>query len=163
MAVMKHVGIAFAAVVLGLFLIAPLGMIFDRMNWPVFHSWGLAHGSFLIAWPLLTLFSFGTIEGAISFRQNDLATLRLTVRLLLVWMTSILIACLLLAIGYRVGKAGDCRPGQIDGQCGLSTLDGLLKGAGGGIVILVCATVYTGICIYRRAKSPTGLNRISGE
>jgi hypothetical protein len=91
------------------------------------------------------------------------ATLRLIVRLLLVWMVSILIAFLLLAIGYRAGKAGDCRPGQNDGQCGLSTIDGTLKGAGGGIVILVCATVYTVVCIYRRAKSPTGSNRISGE
>jgi hypothetical protein len=33
-------------------------MLFDAMNWPLFHTWGLAHGSFLFAWPLLTLTSF---------------------------------------------------------------------------------------------------------
>lgn len=31
----------------------PLAALFDRMNWPVFHSWGLAHGSFLIAVPVI--------------------------------------------------------------------------------------------------------------
>lgn len=31
----------------------PLGALFNFMNWPVFHEWGLGHGSFLIAWPLL--------------------------------------------------------------------------------------------------------------
>jgi hypothetical protein len=28
--------------------------------------------------------------------------------------------------GYALGKAVDCKPGQIDGQCGLSTFIGLL-------------------------------------
>jgi hypothetical protein len=47
-----------AAVPLGFLLMAPLGMLFDRMNWPLFHTWGLAHGSFIIAWPLLTVVVF---------------------------------------------------------------------------------------------------------
>lgn len=67
---MKHVGIAFAAIILGFFLMAPLGMLFDKMNWPLFHTWGLAHGSFLFAWPLLTLLSFGAIEILILLRQK---------------------------------------------------------------------------------------------
>jgi len=41
------------ASVCGFFLMWPLGLLFDKMNWAVFHSWGLAHGSFFIAWPLL--------------------------------------------------------------------------------------------------------------
>ena len=28
------------------------GWLFDKMSWPVFHSWGLAHGSAFILWPL---------------------------------------------------------------------------------------------------------------
>jgi hypothetical protein len=34
---------------------------------------------------------------------------------------SMLISFVLPVIGYQIGKAGDCKPGQIDGQCGLST------------------------------------------
>jgi hypothetical protein len=40
------------AVVAGFFLMWPLGLLFERQHWGVFHPWGLAHGSFLIAWPL---------------------------------------------------------------------------------------------------------------
>jgi hypothetical protein len=41
--------------VIGFLLMFPLGMFFDDMDWPLFHSWALAHGSFILAWPLLTL------------------------------------------------------------------------------------------------------------
>jgi hypothetical protein len=44
--------------VLGFFLMIPLAMLFDFMNWPLFHSWGIAHGSFIFAWPALTAISF---------------------------------------------------------------------------------------------------------
>jgi len=50
------------SVVLGLFLMVPLGMLFDAMNWPLFHTWGLAHGSFIIAWPILACISFGFLQ-----------------------------------------------------------------------------------------------------
>ena len=53
------------SIVLGFFLMIPLAMLFDAMNWPLFHSWGLAHGSFLIAWPALAAVSFGLIRIAI--------------------------------------------------------------------------------------------------
>jgi hypothetical protein len=43
---------------MGFLLMFPLGMVFDDMNWPRFHSWALAHGSFHLAWPLLTLMCF---------------------------------------------------------------------------------------------------------
>lgn len=61
---MKVAGIA---IVLGFFLMIPLGWLFNTMEWPLFHSWGLAHGSFIFAWPLLTLLSFGVIKGAMSY------------------------------------------------------------------------------------------------
>lgn len=63
---MKQIVIAgLASIVLGFFLMAPLGALFDAMNWSLFHSWGLAHGSFLIAWPALASVSFGIIQIAI--------------------------------------------------------------------------------------------------
>jgi hypothetical protein len=45
-------------VAIGFILMFPLGMLFNDMNWPLFHSWALAHGSFILAWPLLTLLVF---------------------------------------------------------------------------------------------------------
>lgn len=50
------------SIVLGFFLMIPLAMLFDAMNWPLFHSWGLVHGSFFIAWPALAAASFGLIK-----------------------------------------------------------------------------------------------------
>jgi hypothetical protein len=35
--------------------------------------------------------------------------------ILMFWVTSILISCLLPVLGYQIGKAGDCKTGQIDG------------------------------------------------
>ena len=39
--------------VIGFLLLWPLGAVFAKLGWPLFHPWGLAHGSFLMAWPLL--------------------------------------------------------------------------------------------------------------
>jgi hypothetical protein len=47
----------------------PLAMLFDAMNWPLFHTWALAHGAFLFAWPLLALLSYG-VFWAVSFVRN---------------------------------------------------------------------------------------------
>lgn len=41
--------------VLGCLSLAPLGMLFDHEGWAVFHSWGLGHGSFIVALPILTV------------------------------------------------------------------------------------------------------------
>ena len=59
-------GDAVECILLGFFLMIPFGMLFDAMRWPLFHSWGLAHGSFILAWPLLTLASFGVIRALTS-------------------------------------------------------------------------------------------------
>ena len=59
--------------VLGFALMWPLGWIFDVMHWPIFHSWGLVHGSFIVAWPALTGISFlciYTIEKIRQMKQN---------------------------------------------------------------------------------------------
>ena len=63
--------IGLASVVLGFFLMFPLGKLFDTMNWPIFHSWGLVHGSFLLAWPGLTILSFKVLRGAVVRREQE--------------------------------------------------------------------------------------------
>jgi hypothetical protein len=42
------------SLVIGFLLLWPLGWLFGQMGWPTFHTWGLFHGAFIIAWPLLT-------------------------------------------------------------------------------------------------------------
>ena len=59
-----------ASIVFGFFLMIPLAMLFDAMNWPLFHSWGLAHGSFIIAWPLLTLLSFAIVQAVVLLKTR---------------------------------------------------------------------------------------------
>jgi hypothetical protein len=57
-----------------------------------------------------------------------------------IWGVSVLLSISSLLIGYQYGKANDCRPDQIDGQCGLSTAMGVISGVIGVAIILVCAT-----------------------
>jgi hypothetical protein len=70
--------------------------------------------------------------------------------LLVIWSISLLISISLPFGGYFIGRAGDCRPGQIDGQCGLSTFVWLSYGLISGSVILIGMTVYFLIAVYRR-------------
>lgn len=49
------------AVFIGFVLMIPLGLLYDVMNWPTFHSWGLGRGSFFAAWPALFLAAFGLL------------------------------------------------------------------------------------------------------
>ena len=63
--------IGLGSIALGFILMVPLGMLFDAMNWPLFHTWGLAHGSFVIAWPVLAVISFGVIRIAIIARRAN--------------------------------------------------------------------------------------------
>jgi hypothetical protein len=36
-----------------------------------------------------------------------------------IWTVAVSVAALVLFAGYQFGRAGDCRPGEIDGQCGI--------------------------------------------
>jgi hypothetical protein len=72
--------------------------------------------------------------------------------LFIIWSVSFLISVLLPVGAYFVGKAGDCRPGEIDGQCGLATFVWILYGLASGLVILVSVTVYVLIEGYRRRR-----------
>jgi hypothetical protein len=59
MKMMKRLlGLFSISIVLGFFLMAPLAVISQRMQWGLFTGWGLAHGGFIFAWPVLTLVSF---------------------------------------------------------------------------------------------------------
>ena len=49
------------AVALGFMLMVPLGLLYDVMEWPTFHSRGLGRGSFFAAWPALFLAALGLL------------------------------------------------------------------------------------------------------
>ena len=54
----RVIGTACLSVAIGFLLMFPLGALFNAMNGPLFHGWALAHGSFVIAWPVLTVVGF---------------------------------------------------------------------------------------------------------
>jgi hypothetical protein len=70
-----------------------------------------------------------------------------------IWTVAVSVAALVLFAGYQFGRAGDCRPGEIDGQCGMSTFLGVLYGLLGGILALACAAFYSIHRFRRDSKS----------
>ncbi|HEX9760029.1 MAG TPA: hypothetical protein VGA40_03875 [Candidatus Acidoferrales bacterium] len=50
------------SIVAGFFLMAPLASLAEMNHWPYFQTWGLAHGSFIVAWPALSLLSYGVVH-----------------------------------------------------------------------------------------------------
>jgi uncharacterized membrane protein len=61
----------------------------------------------------------------------------------------IAIAVVTFAFFLYSGKAGDCKPHQIDGQCGLSTFLGFIYGTLSAAVILICGGIYLTIAKVR--------------
>lgn len=58
-----------------------------------------------------------------------------------VWLwTSIASLAMAIAL-WRSGASADCKPGQIDGQCGLSTFIGILY----GFLLVIAVNVVMGI------------------
>ena len=55
------------AIVGGFGLMWPLGWLFGEMNWPFFHGWALAHGTFMLAWPLLSLLLYVGLRLPVGF------------------------------------------------------------------------------------------------
>jgi len=55
---MRTLARSVAALIMGLLLLVPLGAFYGAAHLPVYHSWGLAHGSFTTALPALVLASF---------------------------------------------------------------------------------------------------------
>jgi hypothetical protein len=60
------------SLLLGFVLMWPVGWLFATMSWPMFHAWGLAHGSWIVAWPVLSVLSFLALYaiGAMASRRS---------------------------------------------------------------------------------------------
>jgi hypothetical protein len=69
--------------------------------------------------------------------------------LFLAWLITLALSVAVAIWGYVLGRFVDCKPGQSDGQCGLSTFLGFYSGVLAGVAILLCVTVYL-IVVYRR-------------
>jgi len=58
---LKSVLLVFGSILLALLLtiagIWATASLFDAMNWPLFHTWGLAHGSILFIFPVYFILS----------------------------------------------------------------------------------------------------------
>ena len=79
---------------------------------------------------------------------------------MLVWKTPLWKSvCFLIGISFLsfvlfsyIGKAGDCKPHEIDGQCGMSTFFGFVFGIFSASVILICGGVYLAIKRVREKR-----------
>ena len=58
--------------------------------------------------------------------------------------------------GLARGIAGDCSPGQQDGQCGLSTFVGLLNGLALGGIALIIGSIAVIVQWWHASKRTTG-------
>lgn len=77
------------------------------------------------------------------------------VNLFIVWLIAAAVAVVIADRFYAAGKASDCRPGQIDGQCGLSTFLGAIYGGAAGLAILGTTIVCVAVIAYRRRHPST--------
>jgi hypothetical protein len=71
--------------------------------------------------------------------------------LLFVWIGSIAVSVFAVMGSDYIGRSADCQPGQIDGQCGLSTFYWSVYGIMAGAVIFL---LYDGVRLYQRISTP---------
>ena len=83
------------AIVAGYFLMWPLGFAYVALSLPTFHLWGLMHGTFVAAWPTLSILAFLTLGYLPPFRRVDDTALLIAG---IVWG-------LLLASGFNIRNA----------------------------------------------------------
>jgi hypothetical protein len=74
-------------------------------------------------------------------------------KLFFIWLGTVAASMLAFIVCFLMGRASDCRPGQIDGQCGLATSMGMSAGAIVGAAILIIGTITIVIIAYRRKHS----------
>jgi hypothetical protein len=74
-------------------------------------------------------------------------------KLTVVWFLSLIVSVAVAFLSYQSGKASDCKPGQVDGQCGLSTFLGLVYGVGAGLAILLVVTVCLLVIAHRLRRT----------
>jgi hypothetical protein len=73
-------------------------------------------------------------------------------RLLRLWLISLAVSCLMPVAGDLLGKAGDCKQDQVDGQCGMSTFIMLEYGMVIGLLIMVAVSAYVILATLRCRK-----------
>src|SRR5437667_8128390 len=59
------------AVVAGFLLMWPLGYAYVALSLPTFHLWGLMHGTYVAAWPTLSILAFLALGYLPPFRRID--------------------------------------------------------------------------------------------
>ena len=59
------------AIVAGFLLMWPLGYAWETLSLPTFHLWGLMHGTFIAAWPTLSILAFLALGFLPFFRRID--------------------------------------------------------------------------------------------
>src|SRR5262245_22427334 len=59
------------AIAAGFLLMWPLGYAYAALGWPTFHVWGLMHGTFVAAWPTLSILAFLALGYLPHFRRID--------------------------------------------------------------------------------------------
>jgi hypothetical protein len=59
------------AIVAGFLLMWPLGYAYSRLSLPTFHSWGLAHGTLVAAWPALSILAYLALGYLPPFRRTS--------------------------------------------------------------------------------------------
>jgi predicted outer membrane lipoprotein len=59
------------AIVAGFLLMWPLGHAWAALSWPTFHLWGLMHGTFVAAWPALSILTYLVLGYLPLFRRID--------------------------------------------------------------------------------------------
>jgi hypothetical protein len=83
------------AIVAGFLLMWPLGHVYAALSLPTFHLWGLMHGTFMSAWPTLSILAYLALGFLPLFRRTDDTPLLI---IGVVWG-------LLLASGYNIRNA----------------------------------------------------------
>src|SRR5947207_15520144 len=59
------------AIVAGFLLMWPLGHGYAALSLPTFHAWGLMHGTFVAAWPTLSILTYLALGYLPAFRGTD--------------------------------------------------------------------------------------------
>lgn len=76
--------------------------------------------------------------------------------LLRVWLAGLLISLLMPLAGYWLGRTSDCKPGQIDGLCGMGSFFILVAGVCTGGFTFIAVSAYVVFLANRFPKEGEG-------
>ncbi|MEO6806747.1 MAG: hypothetical protein ABI286_01990 [Edaphobacter sp.] len=82
---------------------------------------------------------------------------------LALWKPVLILVALSIAAFFpflMVGISHDCKPGQSDGQCGLSTFVGAINGFAAAGVILIGGGIYLTILHFQKKKKAGTLQNV---